>query len=144
MNLFRRQSNPAEKRVGIFIDAPNIFREARVDLFELGKKASKYGHPSLRKIFFDKNVTEGLVEVAFSAGFETIITAGDVDVLLACQAVEAMLTNSIDTLVLVSGDSDFLPLFLLASKLGKGKIVICPEDRLSSALKNLADKVELL
>jgi uncharacterized LabA/DUF88 family protein len=74
-------------------------------------------------------------------GYDVVIIPSDVDVALALEAAEYMFSPHIDTIVIVSRDSDFKPVLTKAKEHGKDTIVVGTEPDFSSALKNSADLV---
>ena len=60
---------------------------------------------------------------------------------MAVNAVESVFNDDIDTIVLVTRDTDFLPVIQKAKEHGKETVVIGMEPGFSTALKNAADQV---
>lgn len=126
--------------VGIFVDGPNVFRsEFDVDMDELRSLASEEGTVAIARVYVDENAGGGLIQAAEAHGFEVVTTSGDVDVKLAVDAVEAAVAEQIDTVVVVSRDTDFKPVLEAASKRGLRTVAIAPgRHGRSDALRNAA------
>lgn len=143
-------SSRGEKKVGLFIDGPNILRkEFEVDLDNLRKKIKSYGRLSTAKVFLNQFASEKLIEAVASQGFEPVISLGgkqeeegrsDIDVSMAVNAMES-LVYGLDVMILVTRDADFLPLIQKAKKRGVKVIVMGMDPGFSTALKNAADEV---
>lgn len=127
-------------RVGIFVDGPNVFRpEFDVDLDELRGLAREEGTVALARVYVDENAGGGLIQAAEARGFEVVTTSGDVDVKLAIDAVEAAVAGQIDTVVVVSRDTDFKPALEIAAKRGLRTVAVAPGAHgRSDALRNAA------
>ena len=128
-------------RVGIFVDGPNVFRaEFDVDLDELRAIASEEGAVAVARVYVDENASPGLIQAAEARGFEVVTTSGDVDVRLAVDAVEAATAGQVDTLVVVSRDTDFKPVVETAAKRGLRTVAVAPGTHgRSDALRNAAN-----
>lgn len=127
-------------RVGIFVDGPNVFRpEFDVDLDELRGLAREEGTVALARVYVDENAGGGLIQAAEARGFEVVTTSGDVDVKLAIDAVEAAVAGQIDTVIVVSRDTDFKPALEIAAKRGLRTVAVAPGAHgRSDALRNAA------
>lgn len=146
----RIRKGSGEKKVGLFIDGPNILRkEFEIDLDKLREEVKNYGRISNAKVFLNQFASEKLIEAVASQGFKPIISLGgeqkeegrsDIDVSMAVDAMEA-LELGLDVMVLVTRDADFLPLIQKAKKRGVKVIVMGMEPGFSTALKNAADEV---
>ena len=128
-------------RVGIFVDGPNVFRaEFDVDLDELRAIAREEGSVAVARVYVDENASSGLIQAAEARGFEVVTTSGDVDVRLAVDAVEAATADQVDTLVVVSRDTDFKPVVETAAKRGLRTVAVAPGTHgRSDALRNAAN-----
>lgn len=129
-----------QKRVGIFVDGPNVFREEfDVDLDELRGLAREEGTVAVARVYVDANAGSGLIQAAEARGFEVVTTSGDVDVKLAVEAVEAIVAERIDTVIVVSRDTDFKPVLETAGKRGLRTVAVAPGTHgRSDALRNAA------
>ncbi|MES3516197.1 MAG: NYN domain-containing protein [Natronomonas sp.] len=146
MGLLDRLRPGTTARVGIFVDGPNVFRpEFEVDLDELRDIARSEGGVAIARVYVDENAGGGLIQAVEARGFEVVTTSGDVDVKLAVDAVEAIVDDRIDTLVVVSRDTDFKPVVETASKRHIRTVAVAPgEYGRSDALRNAAsDEITL-
>ncbi|MFQ3319460.1 MAG: hypothetical protein ACI8UR_002043 [Natronomonas sp.] len=133
-------------RVGIFVDGPNVFRaEFDVDLDDLRALAREEGTVAVARVYVDENASGGLIQAAEARGFEVVTTSGDVDVKLAVDAVETAVAEQIDTIIVVSRDTDFKPVLETAAKRGLRTVAVAPGTHgRSDALRNAAhDEVTL-
>jgi uncharacterized protein (TIGR00288 family) len=133
-------------RAGIFVDGPNVFRsEFDVDLEELREIASEEGRIAVSRVYVDENAGGGLIQAAEAHGFEVVTTSGDVDVKLAVDAVETVVSDRIDTVVVVSRDTDFKPVLETAAERGHRTVAVAPGVHgRSDALRNAAhDEITL-
>ncbi|MFB6242152.1 MAG: TIGR00288 family NYN domain-containing protein [Candidatus Nanosalina sp.] len=138
--------------VGIFVDGPNVVRkEFDLDLDELREKTEEFGDIKVAKVFLNQYASDKLIEAIISQGFEPELGLGgekakesDVDVYMAVNAMESVFNNDIDVIILVTRDTDFLPVIQKAKEHGKETVVIGMEPGFSTALKNAADQVVTL
>ncbi|HIH20999.1 TPA: TIGR00288 family NYN domain-containing protein [Candidatus Micrarchaeota archaeon] len=131
-----------KKSIACFVDGPNILRkELGVDLDKVKKKLSKHGQLKVAKVFLDQYASDKLIEAVTNQGFEAVIVPSDVDVALAIDATESIFNSNIETIAIVSRDSDFKPLLSKAKAHGKETIVVGTEPDFSTALRNTADIV---
>ena len=140
LDRLRGVSRRGSPRVGIFVDGPNVFRsEFDVDLDELRELARDEGTVALARVYVDENASGGLIQAAEARGFEVVTTSGDVDVKLGIDAVEAAVADRIDTVVVVSRDTDFKPVLETAAKRGLRTVAVAPGTYgRSDALRNAA------
>lgn len=137
------------ENVAVFVDGPNVVRkEFDLDLDELRSKCEELGNIKVAKVFLNQYASDKLIEAIVSQGFEAALGLGgekdkesDVDVYMAVNAMESVFSDNIDKLVLVTRDTDFLPVIQKAKEHGKETIIIGMEPGFSTALKNAADKV---
>ena len=129
-----------ETRVGIFVDGPNVFRpEFDVDLDDLRALAREEGTVALSRVYVDANAGSALIQAAEARGFEVVTTSCDVDVQLAAEVVEAAVAGRIDTVVVVSRDTDFKPALEIAAERGLRTVAVAPSTYgRSDALRNAA------
>ena len=141
-----RMEKKRPKNIGLLIDGPNIIRkEFSIDLDEVRKRAQKYGELKISKTFLNPYAKEKLIEAVANQGFEPIMSISeDVDVDMAVEAVELIHNPMIDIIILVTRDSDYLPICRLAKEKNKVIVVFGAEPGFSKALKNAADKYETL
>ena len=120
--------NKKEKNIACFVDGPNMLRkELGVDLEQIRKKL--------------QYASDKLIEAVTNQGYDVVIVPSDVDVALAVEATEFAFNPNIDSIAIVSRDSDFKPLITKLKVHGKETIVVGTEPDFSSALKNSADMV---
>lgn len=133
-------------RVGLFVDGPNVFREEfDVDLDELRALARDEGQISMARLYLDEHATPNLLRAAEARGFAVVTTSGDVDVRLAVDATAAVVDGQLDTLILVSRDTDFKPVLERAAERGIETIAVAPgEYGRSDALRNAAQRAVTL
>ncbi|MFA6049125.1 MAG: TIGR00288 family NYN domain-containing protein [Candidatus Micrarchaeia archaeon] len=132
----------AEKNIACFVDGPNMIRkELNVDLNVVRKKLQKLGKLKVARVFLDQYASDKLIEAATNQGFDVVIVPSDVDIALAVEAMEFCFNDKIQSIAVVSRDSDFKPLLTKLKEHGKETIVVGAEPDFSSALKNSADIV---
>lgn len=142
MELFRRVAGAVDsrRRVGLFVDGPNVLRsEFDVDLDDVRDTAADYGPLAVTRLYVDQNASPGLIQAAEARGFEVRITSGDVDVRLAVDATDTVVSGQIDVLVVASRDTDFKPALEVATREGVRTVAVAPgEYGRSDALRNAA------
>lgn len=132
-------------RLAVFVDGPNILRkEFSIDLSQIKKLLVPFGSIKVGKVFLNQFASNKLVEAVVNQGFEPVITVVDVDVTLAVDATEAIFNPTIDGIVFVTRDSDYLPSLIKAKRYGKETIVVMVDEASAAALKNTADHVVYL
>ncbi|HEV8290029.1 MAG TPA: TIGR00288 family NYN domain-containing protein [Candidatus Norongarragalinales archaeon] len=128
--------------IACFVDGPNMLRkELNIDLGKVKKKLEKYGQVKVARVFLDQYASDKLIEAIANQGFDAVIVPSDVDVALAVEATQFVFNDKIDTICVVSRDSDFKPLLMKAKEHGKNTIVVGTEPDFSTALRNSADIV---
>lgn len=145
----------SEQRIGIFIDienlyysAKNLFR-ARVNFRQLLKDITK-GRKLIRAIAYVIKTEKGEEKPFFEAlshlGIETKIKQllvyngfkkADWDVGITVDTIK--ISPMLDTVIILSGDGDFLPLVEYLKNLGKQVEIVSFAKSTSSKLKELAD-----
>jgi len=142
MSLLSRFRDESEEtaRVGLYVDGPNVLRsEFDVDLDEVRTIGASYGPLAATRLYLDENASPGLIQAGEARGFEVVTTSGDVDVKLAVDATEAVVSDRIDVLVIASRDTDFKPALEVAAREGKRTVALAPgEYGKSDALQNAA------
>jgi len=144
-----RETVSGEPNVAVFVDGPNVIRkEFDLDLDLLRERIGEFGNIKVGKVFLNQYASEKLIEAIVSQGFEAALGLGgekdkesDVDVYMAANAMEAVHNDSIDIIVLVSRDADFLPVIQKAKEHGKETVIVGMEPGFSTALQNAADNV---
>ncbi len=141
----KKMISKEEKNLAVFVDGPNILRkELGINLTEIRRNVNKFGKVKVGRVFMNQYASNKLIEAVVNQGFESVLTVGDIDVAMACDAVEAVYNNSVDTIIFVTRDSDFLPAILKAKEKGKETIVMLAEEMSAVSLKNNADHVIVL
>ena len=141
-NIFGKGKKPS---IALLVDGPNIIRKAfNVDLQEVKREVSKYGDIRVAKIYLDQYASDKLIEAMVNQGFEPEITTGDVDVTMAIEAMEYVLDSKIDTIALMTRDTDYRPVLVKAKYHGKKTMIIATDIAFSAALKNTADILIIL
>lgn len=129
-----------EKNIALFIDGPNVIRrDVRLDLIAVRKSVEKHGRIKVAKVFLDQYASDKLIEAMTNQGYEPVISTGDVDVTMACEAMVQVFNPNINTIALMTRDIDFRPVLVKAKELGKETIVIGAEPGFSVALQHTAD-----
>lgn len=148
LDRVRRKVN-RRPNVAVYVDGPNVIRkEFDLDLDLLREKIEEKGNLKVGKVFLNQYASEKLIEAIVSQGFEAAMGLGgekdkesDVDVYMAVNAMESVFSDDIDTLVIVTRDTDFLPVIQKAKEHGKRTVVVGMEPGFSTALRNAADEV---
>lgn len=127
-------------RVGVFVDGPNVFREEfDVDLDEIRDTAGEEGRLAVKRLYLDEGAPPELIRAAEARGFEVTVTSGDVDVKLAVDMTEFVASGELDTIIVVSRDTDFKPAVEVANRHGLRTVAVAPgEHGRSDALANAA------
>ncbi len=137
-NLFRK----SKPDIALLVDGPNIIRKSfNIDLLEVKRELRKHGNIKVAKMYLDQYASDKLIEAMVNQGFETITTTGDVDVTMAIEAMEYVLDPGIDTIALMTRDTDYRPILVKARARGKKSIIIATDVGFSAALRNTSDKV---
>jgi uncharacterized LabA/DUF88 family protein len=146
-----------EQRVGVLVDIQNLYYSARVLFkkkvnFEAILKAGVDDRKLIRAIAYGIKTVEGLEEKFFEAlekaGYDVKTKdlqifpggakKGDWDVGIAVDAIK--LSKSLDVIILVSGDGDYMPLVdYLKGTTGCRVEVMAFEESCSAKLKEAAD-----
>ena len=152
--VLRRFKDKVSRRpnVAVYVDGPNVIRkEFDLDLDHLRNEIGDLGTIKVGKVFLNQYASEKLIEAIVSQGFEAALGLGgekdkesDVDVYMAVNAIESVFKDDIDIVVLVTRDTDFLPVIQKAKEHGKETVIIGMEPGFSTALKNAADQVVTL
>lgn len=136
--IFRKEKND----IAVLVDGPNILRKAfNVDLAQMKREVQQYGNIRISKVYLDQYASDKLIEAIINQGFDTEITSGDVDVTMAIEAMEYALDPNIDTVALMTRDTDFRPVLVKAKARGKKTMIVATDVAFSSALRNTADQV---
>ncbi len=144
-SIFDKIFGKKRKDIVLLIDGPNIIRKSfNIDLKEVKDEVRKYGNIRVSKIYLDQFASDKLIEAMVNQGFETTITTGDVDVTMAVEALEYLLTTDIDVIALMTRDTDYIPVLRKAKLYGKQTMIIATDVAFSAALRNTADTVIIL
>ncbi len=128
------------KQVAIIVDGPNMLRkDLNVNLETIRKIGMDLGRPVMSVVILDRKASEKLVEAVNNAGFRAIISTGKVEVDFTIAAMEAIATDKINTIVLVTRSAAYLPIVHKAKESGKETVVIGTEPGFSVALRKSAD-----
>jgi uncharacterized protein (TIGR00288 family) len=140
------ESDPSARRVGLFVDGPNVLRaEFDVDRGAVRGAAEAAGRLGVARLYLDEHATPGLVQAAEANGFEVIVTSGDVDVKLAVDATECALSGAVEVVAIASRDTDFKPVLEKAGSVGVETMAIAPgEHGRSDALRHAANEALVL
>jgi len=128
------------KNIALLVDGPNVIRkDINIDLEGVKRKVSKYGRIKVCKIYLDQYASDKLIEAMTNQGYTPVITTGDVDVMMAVEAMEQGVNPAIQSIALMTRDTDFMPVLVKAKELGKETIVVGANPGFSAALRNTAD-----
>lgn len=128
------------KNIALLVDGPNVIRkDINIDLEGVKRKVSKYGRIKVCKIYLDQYASDKLIEAMTNQGYTPVITTGDVDVMMAVEAMEQVFNPAIQSIALMTRDTDFMPVLVKAKELGKETIVVGANPGFSAALRNTAD-----
>ncbi len=130
------------KKVGVFVDGPNMLRkDSKVDLALVKKEASKYGFVSVANVYLDQHAPQKLIEAVINQGFRPVIASGDIDVAMATDIVFHTLRDKLSTVVVATRDTDFVPAIARVKELGKRVVVVATPKGFSKALEHHADEL---
>lgn len=144
--LLGRLSGRGERRVGLFVDGPNVLRsEFDIDLDDVRAAVADRGRLTVARLYLDEHATPGLIQAAEAHGFEVITTSGDVDVKLGVDATATAVQGEIDLLAIASRDMDFKPVLEVAARHGVATFAIAPGTYgRSDALRSVAHEAVTL
>ena len=139
------KGSSGSKKVALLVDGPNMLRkEFGLNLDIVKEMMEEYGKIKIGKVFLNQYASEKLIEAIVNQGLSPIIVAGDIDVQMAVEAFEAIHNPNIDSIALMTRNTDFMPLISIAKENGKDTMVIGAEPGFSVALKNSADSTIVL
>jgi len=140
--MFDRIFGKKRKDIALLVDGPNILRKAfNIDLAAVKKELTKYGNIRIARVYLDQYASDKLIEAMVNQGFDTVTSIGDVDVTMAIEGMEMVMDPNIDTLALMTRDTDYRPVLVKAKARGKKTIIIATDVAFSAALRNTADTV---
>ena len=147
------QINPPEyivprHQIALLIDGDNLRGQSWSVLIE---HAQEFGHLAVARLYMDfQTLTDGGA-AARSSGFEPMHVLGKrsaegyksmVDVALATDAMSVLYENpNITTMVIGTGDADFIPLIRHWKRRGKRVVVMANDAKLSGELRRVADEL---
>jgi uncharacterized protein (TIGR00288 family) len=139
--LLGDNSSSGSGGVALFVDGPNVLRdEFDVDLDDVRSVAEEAGPLAVTRLYLDEHAPPKLIQAAEARGYDVRVTSGDVDVKLAVDATELVLSDSVAVLAVASRDTDFKPVLEKAARRGVRTLAIAPgEHGRSDALQNAAD-----
>jgi len=151
INRLRKSVDPGDT-VAVYVDGPNMIRsEFDLDLDDLREAVEDLGNLKIARMFLNQFASDKLIEAIIAQGFEAELgLAGqkdresDVDVYMAVSAMEAVFDDDIDVVVLVTRDTDFLPVIQKTKEHGKRSVIVAVESGFSTALENAADQTILI
>ncbi|GAD53174.1 hypotheical conserved protein [Halarchaeum acidiphilum MH1-52-1] len=146
MERLRDALSGGDPGVALFVDGPNVLRdEFDVDLDDVLAAAREEGRLVVSRLYLDEHATPGLIQAGEARGYDVRVTSGDVDVKLAVDATELVLSEHVDLLAVASRDTDFKPVLEKANENGVATLAIAPgEHGRSDALRNAADDALVL
>jgi len=125
----------------LFLKRRDILRpEFRINLDEVTKKVQELGgRIIILRCYINQYAPTKLIEAISNQGYEVRVISGDVDVLIAVDAIDLLHNDKIGKICIVTRDSDFTPILTKIREHGKETIIIAVEECLSASLKNVAD-----
>ncbi len=130
------------KKVGVFVDGPNMLRkDSKVDLALVKKEAKRFGFVSVANVYLDQHAPQKLIEAVINQGFRPVIASGDIDVAMATDIVYYALRSKLSTVVVATRDTDFVPPLTRVKELGKKVVVVATPKGFSKALEHHADEL---
>lgn len=130
-------------QVAVLIDLENIIVSSLPKLFE---KARSFGRISVKRVYAGLPTVNANRNLLLELGIEPIALLrlrkdgkNGSDIRLAIDAVELLYTSSIETFVIVSGDSDFVPLVTKLHAAGKKVIGAGPQSKAAPTLIDSCD-----
>ena len=128
--------------MALLIDGPNMLRkEFNIDLDKIREVLDEFGSVVVGRVYLNQYASDKLIEAIANQGYEPKVSAGDVDVEMAVDGTELIFNDTIDTIVYMTRDADFLPAIRKAKEHGKNIIIIGAEPGFSTAIQNIADYV---
>jgi uncharacterized protein (TIGR00288 family) len=139
----------APRNLAVFIDFENCARAKHFELSVLMTRLKERGRLLIKRAYGDwgrfasdkkklAKASVSLIELPSHGGRGK----NSADIALVVDALEAIMNRAhIDTLVVVSGDSDYTPLYTKVRELGKRVIVIGPKDGTSDFVKDYCDEL---
>jgi uncharacterized protein (TIGR00288 family) len=133
------QKSKNEQQIGVLIDFENVGVTAIQSLFD---KLSENGKIILKRAYADWSKANNSRDQIFKLGIEPVLAfrsptgrKNTSDIRLTIDAIDLLYTSSIDTFVIVSSDSDFVPLVNKLRSLGKNVYVAGDKTKATDTLK---------
>jgi len=138
----KQDNKKRNNRMALLIDGPNMLRkEFNIDLDKIREVLDEFGSVVVGRVYLNQYASDKLIEAIANQGYEPKVSAGDVDVEMAVDGTELIFNDTIDTIVYMTRDADFLPAIRKAKEHGKNIIIIGAEPGFSTAIQNIADYV---
>lgn len=135
-------------QVALFVDGDNVRGQSWPAILDKGRQ---FGRLAVARLYMDFQILSDGGASARAAGFEPHHVLGKrtsdgfksmVDVALACDAMSILHEYpNITTLIMGSGDADFIPLIANWKRRGKYTVVMANASALSGELRQVADEV---
>ena len=133
-----------QKRVVVIVDGPNMIRKIggrEIKMDDITEVASRLGRPILKKIFFNTQVSDKLIEATENAGFEPVITLNQIHLEIAAESIDMLYEHSPQIILLATRDAKCSPIIFKLKSKGIETAVVGFEPGFSKALQNSADHV---
>ncbi|ABR55813.1 TIGR00288 family NYN domain-containing protein [Methanococcus aeolicus] len=138
----KQDNKKRNNRMALLIDGPNMLRkEFNIDLDKIREVLDEFGSVVVGRVYLNQYASDKLIEAIANQGYEPKVSAGDVDVEMAVDGTELIFNDTIDTIIYMTRDADFLPAIRKAKEHGKNIIIIGAEPGFSTAIQNIADYV---
>ena len=138
---------PSARRVAVFIDADNLNDATALD--HVFSELHQRGNPVVYKRAYGRTeslrtIDAGLSRHGVRPVANMVVRKVTTDIALVIDAVEAVCSGAIDSLVLCSGDADFVPLATWAREKGCQVLCFSLADRIFANPEGFFDEVVLL
>ncbi len=133
-----------EKKITIFVDAPNILRTVkghRVKLEDIDEVANFLGAVVEKKVFLNQNASNGLLDAVVNSGYLPVVSTGDIYITMGIHAVEQCHKGISDLALICSRDARVSPILMKLKEKGTEVAVAGFDPGFSVAVKSLADHV---
>lgn len=137
-----------DSQSALLIDGDNLTGQNWATLIE---RSRHFGHLAVARLYMDFQTLSDGGMAARSAGLEPVHVLGKrsttgyksmVDVALATDAMSILYENpNITTIIIGTGDADFIPLIRHWKRRGKRVVVMSNEQKLSGELRKVADEL---
>lgn len=133
--------------VALFVDYENLQRSMRYstpDLKIILKYAERHGRVIIRRVYLI-NASKSLIDAAQKAGYELVLIPHHhwkpnlVDINMIVDLVDKGSLSLVETVVVVSGDSDFEPAVRKLREKGKTVLLLAVKSSVSEVLKASVD-----